>query len=96
MRIKLLVQTQTHETWPARGERLAGESYNLQCFDMSQPASERMVEPVTYRLKPDEIPAFWDKAMDSTIDVVCRRIAHNKAGKAQIVGEIIMPPALKK
>ena len=48
-----------------------------------------MTESISYRLKDEEIPKYWDKAMDKTIEVVCRRIAHSKAGKASLIGEIV-------
>jgi hypothetical protein len=42
MRIKLLVQTQEFQSWPATKERAASTSHNLVCVDMSQPADARM------------------------------------------------------
>jgi hypothetical protein len=55
-----------------------------------------MTESISYRLKDEEIPKFWDKAMDKIIEVNCRRIAHSKAGKASLIGEIVeTQPAAK-
>jgi hypothetical protein len=63
---------------------------------MSQPADCRMTETVSYRLKEEEIPRHWDKSLDKTIEVVCRRIAHSKSGKASLIGEIVeTQPAAK-
>lgn len=89
MKLKVLVQTQEFQNWPARDGRAASASHNLVCIDMSQPPEARMLEAVSYRLKDDEIPKYWDKAMDKTIEVVCRRIAHSKSGKASLIGEIV-------
>ena len=89
MQLKLFVITQSHEKWPARGERLAGEAFSLVCQDMSQPAEHRMSENVTYRLKPEEVEKHWNKCLDKPLTVVCRRITHNQAGKASLIGEII-------
>ena len=89
MRIKLLVQTQEFQSWPATKERAASTSHNLVCVDMSQPADARMTGSISYRLKDEEIPKFWDKTMDKVIEVNCRRIAHSKAGKASLIGEIV-------
>lgn len=96
MQLKLLVQTQEFQNWPATKDRPASASHNLVCIDMSQPADARMVESISYRLKDDEIPKYWDKAMDKTITVNCRRIAHSKSGKASLIGEIVEDkPAVK-
>ena len=89
MRLKLLVQTQEFQNWPATKDRPASTSHNLVCVDMSQPADARMTESISYRLKDEEIPKYWDKAMDKIIEVTCRRIAHSKAGKASLIGEIV-------
>jgi hypothetical protein len=89
MRLKLLVQTQEFQSWPATKERAASTSHNLVCVDMSQPADARMTESISYRLKDEEIPKHWDKAMDKIIEVNLRRIAHSKSGKASIIGEIV-------
>jgi len=89
MRVKLLVQTQEFQSWPATKDRAASTSHNLVCVDMSQPADARMTESISYRLKDEEIPKHWDKAMDKIIEVNLRRIAHSKSGKASIIGEIV-------
>jgi hypothetical protein len=96
VKLKLLVQTQEFANWPATKDRAASTSHNLVCIDMSQPADSRMTETVSYRLKEEEIPRHWDKSLDKTIEVVCRRIAHSKSGKASLIGEIVEPqPAVK-
>jgi hypothetical protein len=89
MRVKLLVQTQEFQSWPASKDRAASTSHNLVCVDMSQPADARMTESISYRLKDEEIPKHWDKSMDKIIEVNLRRIAHSKSGKASIIGEIV-------
>jgi hypothetical protein len=96
MKLKLLVQTQEFQNWPATKDRAASSSHNLICLDMSQPADARMTESISYRLKEEEIPKYWDKAMDKTIEVVCRRIAHSKSGKASLIGEIVEDKAAIK
>lgn len=89
MKLKLLVQTQEMQEWPARDGKPASKSHSLVCLDMSQPPEARMTESISYRLKESEIAAYWNGAMDKTIEVVCRRIAHSKAGKASLIGEIV-------
>ena len=58
MRLKLLVQTQEFQNWPATKDRPASTSHNLVCVDMSQPADARMTESISYRLKDEEIPKY--------------------------------------
>ena len=58
--------------------------------------SAGLTESISYRLKDEEIPKYWDKALDKIIEVTCRRIAHSKAGNASLIGEIIeTTPAAK-
>ena len=89
MTLKLKVVTQSHDKWPKKGDREAGESYNLVCQDMTQPANDRMTENVSYRLKEDEVPKYWDKALDKIIEVICRRMTTSKSGKVAMVGNIV-------
>jgi hypothetical protein len=96
MRIKLLVQTQEFQSWPAKDGRPASTSHNLVCVDMSQPADARMTETISYRLKDEEIPKYWDRSMDKVIEVNLRRIAHSKSGKASMIGEIVEPATPSK
>ena len=53
MRLKLLVQTQDFQNWPATKDKPAATSHNLVCVDMSQPADARMTESISYRLKDE-------------------------------------------
>ena len=89
MKLKLLVQTQDMQEWPARDGKPASKSHNLVCLDMSQPPEARMTESISYRLKDSEVATYWNNAMDKTVEVICRRIAHSKAGKASLIGEIV-------
>ena len=88
MILKLMFQTQEYTTYPAKDGRPAQSAHTLNCIDMSQPADCRMTENISYRLKDDEIAKHWDKSMDKILEVTCRRIAHSKAGKAMLIGEI--------
>src|SRR5450755_3096650 len=92
MRLKLLVQTQDFQNWPATKERAASTSHNLVCVDMSQPADARMTESISYRLKDEEIPKHWDKSMDKIIEVNLRRIAHSKSGKCRCHSPLLSEP----
>lgn len=89
MKLKLLVQTQELVHYPASDKGPAQINHMLTCIDMSQPPECRMNEAIAYKLKDTEITKYWNTAMDKTLDVVCRRIAHTKAGKAMLIGEIV-------
>jgi hypothetical protein len=89
MKLKLLVQTQELVQYPASEKGPATVNHMLTCIDMSQPPECRMTENISYKLKDTELTKYWNTAMDKTIEVVCRRIAHTKAGKAMLIGEII-------
>jgi hypothetical protein len=89
MKLKLLVQTQELVTFQATADRAASQSHVLTCIDMSNPPECRMTEAISYRLKETEMAKYWNQSMDKTIEVVCRRIAHTKAGKAMLIGEIV-------
>jgi len=90
MIIKLLVFKETYNNWPANDKRPAGESYDLLCLDVSDPAEHRMEEMLFYRLKAEEKTAMWGKAVGTTIEVGCSKIRHaDKGGKATMLGKII-------
>ena len=96
MRIKMMVITESHETWPAKNGKSAGESFNLICQDMSQPASERMTDGVVYRLKDEEVQKFFgNKCLDKIMDFVLRRTAVTNGGKTVFQGQI-MEESVKK
>lgn len=92
MQVKLMVQTQEMLSFPATGDRPARTSHNLVCIDMSQPPECRMTESISYQLKDSEVMKHWNNSMDKVIMVTCRRIAHTKAGRAMLIGEIVEEP----
>ena len=88
MKLKLLVQTQELVHYPASDKGPAQVNHVLTCVDMTQPPEARMTESIQYKLKDGEITKHWNVSMDKVIEVVCRRIAHSKAGRAMLIGEI--------
>jgi hypothetical protein len=89
MKLKLLVQTQELVSYPASDRGPATINHMLNCIDMSHPPEARMTENIGYKLKESELSKHWNSSMDKVIEVVCRRIAHTKAGKAMLIGEIV-------
>jgi len=83
------VLKEEHQTWPARGDRQAGESFQLVCLDMSQPPSDRMGHMVTYRLSPEEKLQFWGKCADQTLNFALTRIQNTGSGSVVFQGRII-------
>jgi len=48
-----------------------------------------MTESISYRLKEEEIPKYWNKADGQDHRGQLPAHAHSKAGKASLVGEIV-------
>ena len=87
---KLTVFKEVHNSWDANEKRKAGEAWDLLYLDVSEPAEHRMEEMLYYRLKPEERPALWGKAVGKTIEVGISKIRHgDNGGKATLVGKII-------
>jgi hypothetical protein len=91
MKIKLQVFKEVHNTWPPRNGKPGGESFDLLCMDMSEPAEHRMEEMLYYRTKEEERAKVWGKSVGTLIEVGVSRITHgqNGAGKAVLVGSLI-------
>ena len=95
MIMTLTVFKESHNTWPAKNGKPAGESYDLLCMDMSVPAEFRMEEMLYYRTKDDERPKLWGKSVGTTLQVGVAKIRHGEnGGKATLLGSII--PEAKK
>ena len=71
----------------------AGESYDLLCMDLSQPAEYRMEEMLYYRTNAEERPNLWGQSVGTTIQVGVARIRHGEnGGRATLIGQIITEP----
>ena len=85
--MQLTVFKEVHNTWPAKNGKPAGESYDLLCMDNSNPPEHRMEEMLYYKLKEDERPKVWGKAVGTTIQVGVAKIRHgDNGGKATMLG----------
>ena len=90
MIMTLTVFKEVHNTWPAKNGKPAGESYDLLCMDMSNPAEHRMEEMLYYRTKDDERARVWGKSVGTTLQVGVAKIRHGEnGGKATLLGSII-------
>ena len=97
MIVKLEVFKPVHNTWTAKGDRAAGESFDLLCIDVSNPPEHRMEEMLYYRTKPEERELHYVNGTGKVIQVGVSKIRHaDKGGKATIIGTIIAPDAVKK
>jgi len=95
MIMTLTVFKEVHNTWPAKNGKPGGESYDLLCMDMSNPAECRMEEMLYYRTKDDERQRIWGKSVGTTLQVGVSKIRHgDNGGKATLLGSII--PEAKK
>lgn len=96
MIVKLEIFKAVHNSWPAKGAMAAGESYDLLCLDVSQPAEHRMEEMLYYKTKPDERELYFVGGAGKTIHVGVTRIRHvGTSGKASLIGSIIPDPVKK-
>jgi hypothetical protein len=90
MVVTLTVFKEVHNTWPAKNGKPGGESFDLLCMDMSNPAEHRMEEMLYYRTKEDERPRIWGKSVGTTIQVGVTKIRHgDNSGRATLIGSII-------
>jgi hypothetical protein len=93
MIMTLTVFKEVHNTWPAKNGKPAGESYDLLCMDMSNPAEFRMEEMLYYRTKDEERARLWGKSVGTTIQVGVSKIRHGEnGGKATLLGQVINEP----
>jgi hypothetical protein len=90
MVVTLTVFKEVHNTWPAKNGKPSGESFDLLCMDMSNPAEHRMEEMLYYRTKEEERPKIWGKSVGQTIQVGVTKIRHgDNSGRATLIGSII-------
>ena len=90
MVVTLTVFKEVHNTWPAKNGKPGGESFDLLCMDMSNPAEHRMEEMLYYRTKEDERNRIWGKTVGTTIQVGVTKIRHgDNNGRATLIGSII-------
>ena len=77
---KFQVFTKVHNRWPAKGDRPAGESFNLLLLDMSKPSKHALRDMYQYRLTDEEKPPYWGKLDGKVIEVGVNEINNGDRG----------------
>lgn len=89
MLLKATVFKESFDHYPASDGKPARDVFSLLILDMSEPAGHRMEEMLHYKLTDEEKAKHWGKLVGQTIEVSTKRIAHTKAGKAMLIGQIV-------
>lgn len=89
MQVKLTVLKEEHQSWQAKGNMAAGESFNLVCMDVSQPSADRLGHAVKVRLSHDDKLTHWGKSVDKTVTFAVAKIAQNDSGEVALNGRIV-------
>ena len=82
------VHKEQYGHWPARNGKAAGESFDLDLIDMSEPPQHAYRGMVPYRLSPDEKDKYWGKAARKFVTVAVHEIMHTQRGPV-LRGEIL-------
>lgn len=82
------VFTEIHNRWPARGDRPAGESFNLLLLDLTKPSAHALRGMCQYRLTEDERVAHWGKLEGKTVELGINDI-HSGEKSALLRGTIL-------
>ena len=82
------VHKETYGHWPAKNGKAAGESFELDLIDMSEPAQHAYRGMVPYRLSPDEKDKFWGKAARKYVKLAVHEIQTTPRGPV-LRGEIL-------
>jgi hypothetical protein len=82
------VHKETYGHWPAKNGKPAGESFDLDLIDMSDPPQHAYRGMVPYRLTADEKDKYWGKCARKFLIVAVHEIIHTPRGPA-LKGEIV-------
>ena len=82
------VHKETYGHWPAKNGKPAGESFDLDLIDMSEPPQHAYRGMVPYRLTPDEKEKYWGKSARKFLKVAVHEIQHTQRGPV-LRGEIL-------
>lgn len=83
------VHKETYGHWPAKNGKPAGESFDLDLIDMSEPPEQAYRGMVPYRLSPEEREKYWGKCVRKFLKVGVHEILHTQRGpvlRGQILG----------
>jgi hypothetical protein len=82
------IHKETYGHWPAKNGKPAGESFDLDLIDMSDPPQHAYRGMLPYRLSPDEKDKFWGKSARKFVKVAVHEIMHTQRGPV-LRGEIL-------
>jgi len=82
------VHKETYGHWPAKNGKSAGESFDLDLIDMSEPPQHAYRGMLPYRLTPDEKEKYWGKAVRKFLKVAVHEIQNTPRGPV-LRGEIL-------
>jgi hypothetical protein len=82
------VHKETYGHWPAKNGKPAGESFDLDLIDMTEPASHAYRRMVPYRLTDEEKGKYWGKAARKFVKVAVHEIGQSPRGP-YLRGEIL-------
>ena len=83
-----LVHKETYGHWPAKNGKPAGESFDLDLIDMSEPAQHAYRGILPYRLSADEKEKYWGKCSRKFLKVAVHEIIHTQRGPV-LRGEVL-------
>ena len=79
---------ETYGHWPAKNRKPAGESFDLDLIDMSEPPQHAYWAMVPYRLTADEKEKYWGKCARKFVKVGVHEIQQTQRGPV-LRGEIL-------
>ena len=82
------VHKETFGHWPAKNGKPAGESFDLDLIDMTEPAAHAYRGMVPYRLTDEEKGKYWGKAARKFVKVAVHEIGQSQRGP-YLRGEIL-------
>jgi len=88
MLTKFLVFTEVYNRWPAKGDRPAGEAYNLLVIDMTKPAKYALRGMYEYRLNEEEREKYWGTLESKNVEIGVNEIINGER-KATLRGVIV-------
>lgn len=83
-----MVHKEAYGHWPARNGKPAGESFDLDLIDMSEPAQHAYRGILPLRLSEEDRTKYWGKCARKFVKVAVHEIMHTQRGPV-VRGEIL-------
>jgi hypothetical protein len=88
MIVTFQVHKQSHGRWPGRNGKPAGESFDFDLIDMSEPPEHAYRGVLPYRLSEEEKQKYWGKCVRKFLKVAVYEIMSTLRGPV-LRGEIL-------